>query len=137
MKALPTEFDYDGFHFRQLAREGDVALFEKRKPTHSRASYEVAIVQQHPAETIHGREYPDRESMPPSETWGALGWTPSDLESAKTKFGSLVQSRRNAHFTRTPFPAGASDAAQRLRTADTTPAFAVETPQLPLPIMSA
>ena len=78
MKPLPTEFTYDGFDFRQLAREGDVALFEKRKPNHSRPGYEVVIVQRHPAQTIHGRDYPERESLPPSESWGMVlpeNWT--------------------------------------------------------------
>ena len=110
MKTLPSNFTRDGFLFRQLAREGDVALFEKSKPGHSRPGYEVVIVQRHPPQTIHGRDYPERESMPASESWGVLGWSYSDLNPAKTKFDALVTSRANAPFALTPFPNGASQA---------------------------
>jgi hypothetical protein len=108
VKPLPTSFTYDQFGFRQLARKGDVALFEKSRPTHSRPAYEVVIVQKHPAETIRGREYPAREAMPRSEDWGLSGWTYVDLKSAQTRFRKLVAAQARAGFTPTPFPAGAS-----------------------------
>jgi hypothetical protein len=119
MQPLPTAFTYHGFRFRQLAREGDVALFEKRKPAHSRPGYEVVIVKLHPAQTIHGRAYVERESMPRSESWGTLGWSFTDLESAQTKFRLLVNSVRNADSAPTPFPAGTSGETPRLSTAET------------------
>lgn len=111
MKPLDSQFTHDGFVFRQLARGGDVALFEKSKPGHSRPGYEVVIVQRHPAQTIHGRAYPERESMPPSESWGVLGWSLMDLDSAKTKFRELASDRTKGHSLPTPIPAGASQAA--------------------------
>src|SRR5882672_12451064 len=108
MKSLAENFTYDGFQFRQLAREGDVVLLEKCKPGHSRPSYEVAIIQPHPAQIIHGREFPERESMPPSESWGLLAWSLADLDTAKTTLHEVVTSRANARFCPTPFLAGAS-----------------------------
>ena len=87
---LPTKFAYDGFEFRQLARNGDIVLLEKSKTSHLEPTYEVVIVQRHPAQNIHGRPYPERESMPPSETWGTAGWTYSDFQTAKLKFDQLV-----------------------------------------------
>jgi hypothetical protein len=97
MKPLAETFTHDGFQFCQLAREGDVALFEKSKSGHFRPSYEVVIVQHHPAQTIHGRQYPERESMPPTESWGDLGWSLTDLDSAKMKFRQLAADRANCH----------------------------------------
>jgi len=104
---LPHTFTLDGFAFRLIQRTGDVALFEKRKPAHSRESFEVVIIQKHPAETICGREYPARESMPPSEAWGTSGWTHTELEDAKRKFRALVESRQEATFQPAATPAGA------------------------------
>lgn len=131
MKTLPFQFTYDQFRFCQLAPQGDVALFEKSKPAHSRRSYEVVIVQQHPAQTIHGRDYPERESMPRSEDWGASGWTCMDPKSAQAKFARLVGAHAKATFTPAPFPAGASESAARLKTADSSPMPPRETPVLP------
>lgn len=107
VKPLPHAFNFDGFAFRLIQRAGDVALFEKRKPSHSRESFEVVIVQQHPAEKICGREYPAREAMPPSEAWGTSGWTYTELEDARRKFRALVESRQEATFQPAATPAGA------------------------------
>ena len=46
-KLIPPLFFRCGSEFRLLERAGDIALFEKRKPTHSRKSFEVMIVHQH------------------------------------------------------------------------------------------
>ena len=126
MQTLPTEFTFDQFQFRQLARAGDVALFEKSKPHHSRPCYEVVVVQHHPAQTIHGRQYPEREAMPPSESWGTLGWSPADLLAAQRKFQFLVTTRAKRQTNPTPFPAGASGAYGRDNTADTSPVGQLE-----------
>jgi hypothetical protein len=108
MKPLAHEFTYDQFRFRLLARTDDVALFEKSGADQSRPGYEVVLVQHHPACTIHGRPYPERESLPPSESWGIRGWTYWDLASAQTRFRHLVASSK-ALPTPTPFPLGAPE----------------------------
>lgn len=90
MKPFAQDFTYDQFQFHQIARIGDVALMAKRKWKHSRSNYEVVIIQHHPAQIIHGHEYPARESMPPSESWGVLGWSYVTEESAVAKFNKLV-----------------------------------------------
>lgn len=111
MKALPSAFTLDGFAFRQIARRGDVALFAKRKPRHCRDTFEVVIVQRHAAKNIMGRDYPERESMPPSESWGVAGWSHADLESARRKFHELARER---DFPHTPSAVGAFLTANRL-----------------------
>ncbi|MDA1278098.1 MAG: hypothetical protein O2960_29225 [Verrucomicrobia bacterium] len=98
MKSLQTRFTHDGFDFRQLSREGTIALFEKSKPSHSRESFEVVIVQTRPAENVLGREYPVRESLPPAGAWGTSGWTYTELEDAKTKFRALIESSQEGRF---------------------------------------
>ena len=93
MKPLDQNFSYDSFTFRPMARLGDVALLEKAKSSHASPSYEVVILQVHPATHIHGRDYPARESMPPSESWGKFGWTYSHLNAAEAKFRQLAAAR--------------------------------------------
>ena len=111
MKSLPADFIYNRFVFRLLKRAGDVALFEKRKASHSQESFEVVIVLRHPAEKICGREYPERESLPPAEAWGTLGWTYAELADANRKFRALVESRQEATFQPAATPAGAFSSA--------------------------
>jgi hypothetical protein len=85
-----------------------VALFEKRKPTHTNSSFEVVIVQKHPAMTFpNGKHYDARESMPRSEDWGTKGWTYTDLENAQTKLNQLAEAAVEPVFDPTPFPGGA------------------------------
>lgn len=93
MNTLPTEFAFDGCQFRQFARQGDVVLLERTRADHRCSMYEVAIIQRQPARNIHGRDYPKRESMPPTASWGELGWSFDDLPSAETRFDELVTSR--------------------------------------------
>jgi hypothetical protein len=108
MTPLQSTFRSDSFDFRQVQRVGDMALFEKCKPTHTNSSFEVVIVQKHPAKTFpNGKYYAARESMPRSEDWGVRGWTYANLESAQTKFNQLVMNAVKAVSDPTPFPGGA------------------------------
>jgi hypothetical protein len=107
MKLLPDRFTHDGFGFRQVVRERNIVLLEKSKVGHNHPGYEVVIIQRHPAQSIHSREYPERESMPPSESWGTLGWSYSDLQAAKSKFDHLVTSHADTLSRPTPLPASA------------------------------
>ncbi len=96
MKTLPEQFRSNGFDFRQLKRVGDVAVFEKSKPIlkPSRGyemirSFEVVKIQSHNGYEIAERKIEPAESMPSSESWGRLGWTFTDLQSAENKFNEL------------------------------------------------
>ena len=120
MNNLEAAFARTGFAFRLLRRSGDVALFEKRKPTHSRESFEVVIVQRHPAEQIDGRDYPERESMPKTEAWGTSGWTFTDIDNAKRKFRSVVESRQEVAFQQAATLASAFSSTRNLTTGRST-----------------
>lgn len=96
MKSIEQQFTYDGFRFRQIARQGDVVLLEKTKPAHRYPSYEIVILQIHPPCTVHGRRYPAREAMPRSTEWGLLGWTESDSDRAFSKFWKVATARAKA-----------------------------------------
>lgn len=73
MKPIPTEFSYNGFNYKQIRREGDVAVYQQilgKNP-----SYEVIIVQKHNGYTINGVTYPPAEFYPSTNDWGTKGWT--------------------------------------------------------------
>lgn len=104
---LALKFRIGGFEFEQIRRQGDVALLSKTKPSHTHSTFEVVIIQVHPAEHIFGRDRPQRESMPPSETWGTCGWSDSSLERAIFRFNWLVAKCRKGHLP----PAGSAASA--------------------------
>jgi hypothetical protein len=76
-KPLPTRFRRDGFDYRQVAREGDVAIYEQRwtgceKPS---VCYEVIRIRRHEGFQIDGRIIEPAETYPRSEDWGVYGFT--------------------------------------------------------------
>lgn len=101
MKLIETKFDYDDFTFWLIMRQGDLALFAKTKPNHSRWSFELVVLQKHEARTFpSGKSYPEREAMPTNEQWGESGWTPFSYEHALARFEEKVLERRLTGFTR-------------------------------------
>jgi hypothetical protein len=108
IELLSTRFRSDGFDFQLVRREGPVALLAKQKPNYSQPSFEVVIIQTRPAEHIFGRDLPEREVMPPSESWGTLGWSYADLAGAESRFNRLCPARRKGLFPPKGFTPGAS-----------------------------
>ena len=98
MKPLPTEFRSDGYCFQLLRRAGTVALLAKRKTPRSCPNFEVVIIQTRPAEQIFGNRLPAREMMPPSESWGVLGWSDSNFPAAETRFNRLCRALRKGRI---------------------------------------
>lgn len=89
-KPLPTSFRAKGFDYKQVYREGDVALFRQTKPGLTRTWFEVVVVQRHDGYTIGGQYVAPAESMPSASTWGRNGWTYTDLAKADVKFAELA-----------------------------------------------
>ena len=88
--SIQSSFVSRGWHFDLLHRQGRVALFRKSRGGLAFKTYEVVRLRVYPAETIKGAEYPEREALPPSEAWGAEGWTCSSLEEAHRRFDRLI-----------------------------------------------
>jgi hypothetical protein len=97
MIPLADKFRLGGFDYRLVRRIGDVALFEKSKPHHSRPCYDLVIVQRRKAHTWpNGKTTPAREAMPRWEQWGDAGWSYSDLARAEERFNALVASHKDS-----------------------------------------
>jgi hypothetical protein len=85
---LPKEFRRDGFNYRQIAREGDAALYEQRWTGCAEPSvcYEVIRIRRRDGFQIAGRFVEPAEVYPNSEAWGVDGFTFTDRNKAFDKF---------------------------------------------------
>ena len=92
-KILATEFkgraSQKEFNFKQLKREGMIAIYEKVSPDSTH--YETIVIQKHDGRTMPGNvEVPPSEFYPGENTWGLSGWTHQTLERAEEKFNELI-----------------------------------------------
>jgi|SRR5262249_22038485 len=87
-KPLATRFRRSGFDFRQIAREGDVAIYEKTWLSCAEPSrhYEVVRIRRRDGFQIGGRFVEPAEVYPPSDLWGFYGFTLTDKNKAWAKF---------------------------------------------------
>ncbi len=94
-KPLPKEFRHDGFTYRQIAREGDAAIYEQRWTGCAEPSvcYEVIRIRHREGFQIDGRFVEPAEVYPNSEAWGADGWTMRDKDVAFRKLREVVVER--------------------------------------------
>jgi hypothetical protein len=76
-KPLPTRFRRDGFDFRQIAREGNAAIYEQTWSgcADPSVSYEVIRIRRREGFQIDGRFIEPAEVYPNSNAWGVDGFT--------------------------------------------------------------
>ena len=95
-KILDKEFDSRTFHFKQLKREHDIAIYEKTKEGFNKGSkilnYEVIKVLRH-----EGLKYPGKEALsapaefyPSAERWGSHGFSYKSLAEAEKRFSMML-----------------------------------------------
>ena len=99
MKLLPDTFHSDGFDFRLLKRDANVALLVKSKPG-CVASYEVVKLMRVPAREMFGRPVEAHEAMPASEQWGQRGWSYPNRDQAEVRFRKLTGISTGAEIPR-------------------------------------
>jgi hypothetical protein len=90
-KPLPKEFRRDGFHYRQIAREGNAAIYEQLWTGCAEPSvcYEVIRVRHREGFQIGGRFVEPAEVYPNSEAWDVDGFTLTDKDAAFAKLREL------------------------------------------------
>jgi hypothetical protein len=106
MKTLETEFTHKGYRYRQISRDGDVAVFSQQWGEKGSTAYETVIVQSHNGREIQGVHIPATEFYPSAGQWGQKGWTFTDRDSALKKAAALTQARKSAILT---LPANKND----------------------------
>jgi hypothetical protein len=92
LKELDTELTEQNRILRQVMRLGTIALYAVCQPGGVLIGYEVIRIRRLPAQTVFGREYPEREAYPSNEQWGQLAWSwrAIDREKAFIQFDNLV-----------------------------------------------
>jgi len=91
-RPLPKEFRRDGFNYRQIARQGDAAMYEQRWTGCAEPSvcYEVIRIRRREGFEIGGRWVPPAEVYPNSEAWGVDGFTLNDKDAAFAKLREVA-----------------------------------------------
>jgi hypothetical protein len=92
-KPLPTEFRRDGFSYRQIAREGDFAIYSQswggcHDPS---VCFEVVRIRRRDGFQIAGRYVGPAELYPASATWGTDGFTITDRDAAFAKLREICR----------------------------------------------
>jgi hypothetical protein len=90
-KPLPKEFRRNGFRYRQVARQGNAAIYEQtwngcQNPS---VAYEVIRIRCREGFQISGRFVEPAEIYPNSEAWGVDGFTISDKDAAFQKLKQM------------------------------------------------
>ena len=90
-RPIAKEFRHDGFTFRQIVREGDVAVYEQtwNGCANPSVAYEVVRIRRREAREIKGKIIEAAEVYPRPEAWGVDGWTVTTLDAAYEKLRAL------------------------------------------------
>jgi hypothetical protein len=90
-KPLPREFRRHGFTYRQIALEGNAAMYEQRWAgcSDTSACYEVIRIRRRDGFQIGSRFVEPAEVYPNSEAWGVDGFTFADKDAAFAKLRAL------------------------------------------------
>jgi hypothetical protein len=91
-KRLPIRFRKDGFNYRQIARDGNAAIYEQtwNGCANPSISYEVIHIRRREGFHIGGRFVEPAEVYPKSEAWGVDGFTLADKDAAFAKLRQLA-----------------------------------------------
>jgi hypothetical protein len=91
-KPLRVEFRAGGFNYRQIAREGDAAIYEQiwNGCSNPRVCYEVIRIRRREGFQINGRLVEPAEVYPNSDTWGVDGFTFADKDAAYAKLREVA-----------------------------------------------
>lgn len=85
LRPIPTAFTRDGYDFRQLWRQGHVAIYSQQRPWATEpAAWEVVAIRPRKAHPKDVDQNP-KEGYPGDAEWGMRGWTLLSLESAQKK----------------------------------------------------
>jgi hypothetical protein len=91
-RPIAKEFRHDGFTFRQIAREGDVGIYEQKRNgcANPSTAYEVVRIRRREAREIKGKLLEAAEVYPRSEAWGIDGFTLTDKDAAFAKLREIA-----------------------------------------------
>lgn len=87
MQKLANEYTNSGIKFYLVKRSGKIAWFQNE----TRFNNEVFLIKENPPQKIFEREYPARESVPGTESWGINAYSFSSEEYAEKVYNRMVK----------------------------------------------
>jgi hypothetical protein len=90
-KPLPKQFCHNGFTYRQIAREGNAAIYEQtwNGSEDPSIAYEVIRIRRREGFQIGGRFVEPAKVYPRSELWGVDGFTFTNRNEAFAKLSEI------------------------------------------------
>lgn len=89
MKILESSFTTKGWHFEQVQRNGDIAIYRRWKDNGLPAHFETIKIESHNGYEIGGKWIEPAESYPSEKSWGTKGFTFHTLAEAQQRALSL------------------------------------------------
>lgn len=90
MKQLEKQFTSLKYVFKQIHREKDYAIYERKKDDDTFIHYEVIRVLKHNGLEIQGVKIPPSEYYPSSAQWGMHGFTCRTRQDAYARLDRIV-----------------------------------------------
>jgi len=94
MKKLDKEFSSNGFVFKQIHREKNYAIYERRYENSDKKHYEAIRIQSHNGLVIAGNKIAPSEYYPNSNSWGLHGFTCVSRENAYKRLDKMMEEEK-------------------------------------------
>lgn len=92
MKKLEKEFESAGFKYKQIHREKNYAIYERKYiDSLSDPHYESIKIQSHNGMEIAGKKLPPSEYYPSSNSWGTNGYTCINKKAAYNRLDRMMK----------------------------------------------
>ena len=92
MKKLEKEFESAGFKYKQIHREKNYAIYERKYiDSLSDPHYEAIKILSHNGMEIAGKKLPPSEYYPSSNSWGTNGYTCINKKAAYNRLDRMMK----------------------------------------------
>ena len=92
MKKLDTNFESAGFKYKQIHREKEYAIYERKHiDSLSDPHYEAIKIQSHNGMEIAGKKLPPSEYYTSSNSWGRHGYTCTSRKAAYDRLDKMMK----------------------------------------------
>jgi hypothetical protein len=91
MKKLNKEFESAGFKYKQIHREDNYAIYERKYIDSINKHYEAIKIQSHNGMEIAGKKLPPSEFYPSSNSWGRYGFTCITKQEAYNRLDRMMK----------------------------------------------
>jgi len=94
MKELEKQFTSLSYKFKQIHREKDYAIYERKKQDDTFLHHEAIKIQKHNGLVIQGNKIPPSEFYPSSNQWGMYGFTCQTRQAAYARLDRMMEDEK-------------------------------------------